>query len=152
VSINTRPHYGEPVGHLDAKGRVILNEVFEKFIDDLVGALGSNTASVRTMEGITSYLSAQLLNQPTVHVAAGDYECTGHEDVVIATGALSIITLPDAPRDRQTIKVLKDTASAITIDGNGRLTMGAADVLFNSGRYSVLDMTYVVERDAWYAT
>lgn len=67
MTVNSRPSYGEPIGTVDKNGRVRLSEMWEKFIDDLIGQIGSNAG------GITA-----ITNQQQV-IEGG--ESSGEDDV-----------------------------------------------------------------------
>ena len=55
MTILSRPIYGEPIGRIDERGRVILLDSFEKFLDDLIGEIGA------TASGITQITNQQQL-------------------------------------------------------------------------------------------
>lgn len=55
MTINSRPTYGEPIGTVGKDGRVRLSDLWEKFIDDLIGEIRANAA------GITQVTNQQQL-------------------------------------------------------------------------------------------
>lgn len=73
TTVASRPQYGEPIGRVRPDGKVVLSEQFEKFLDDLLGAITSNEASITAVTNQQQVIEGgdsgdDELEPPALHV------------------------------------------------------------------------------------
>lgn len=128
-------------------------EEFSSFIENLVTisqAIDNTNQVVDDNDNQTIDHLVPDIREFDSFAVSTDFETTGNQKIACTNTAPITVTFNPTPNDMEELTIIR-TDATVTADGNGKMINGQPTVTL-ARQYVALELTYVLDVDAWFIT